>query len=118
MLLADKVTVVTGAARGTGAAIARRFAVEGATVVVVDVDDAGGTATAEALGDRGWFARLDVTDGSGWAELVARVLDDVGRIDVLVNNAAVLHIGGIADTDGATLRRVLDVNLVGAHLGK
>ncbi len=117
MLLDGKVAVVTGGARGTGAAIARRFVAEGASVVLVDVDDVGGAATAEGLGDRAAYAHLDVTDEAGWTVLVERTVARHGRIDVLVNNAAILHIGGIDATDGDTLRRVLDVNLVGAHLG-
>jgi len=117
MLLEGKVTVVTGAARGTGAAVAHRCAAEGASVVVVDVDAEGGAAVAAALSGPSGFEHLDVTDAAGWDAVVARTVERFGRVDVLVNNAAVLHIGGVAATDGDTLRRVLDVNLVGAYLG-
>lgn len=117
MQLEDKVAIVTGAARGTGAAIARRFAVEGARVVVADVDTGGGMATAAELGDEAVFAELDVTDAEQWGRVVAHTVERHGRVDVLVNNAAVLHIGGVTRTDPATFRRVVDVNLTGAFLG-
>jgi len=115
MLLEDKVVIVTGAARGTGAAVARRCAAEGAAVVVADVDATGGAAVAAGIDAT--FEALDVTDAAGWDAVVGRSVERLGTVDVLVNNAAVLHIGGVAATDGDTLRRILDVNLVGAYLG-
>ena len=115
MLLEDKVAIVTGAARGTGAAIARRAAAEGAAVVVTDIDEVGGAAVAAEIGAH--FERLDVTVAADWERVVGRTVARAGRVDTLVNNAAVLHIGGLADTDGNTFRRLLDVNLVGPHLG-
>jgi len=117
MLLDGKVALVTGAARGTGAATARQFVAEGASVVVADVDDAGGATTATELGERATFEHLDVTDPARWAEVVDHTVDRHGHVDVLVNNAAVLHIGGLDRTDVDTFRRVLDVNLTGAFLG-
>lgn len=117
MLLPDEVALVTGGARGTGAAVARVLVAEGAHVVVTDVDAEGGEATAAALGDRARFEPLDVTDPDQWRDVVARTIDRHGRVDVLVNNAAVLHIGGLDDTDPETFRRVVDVNLAGPFLG-
>ncbi len=117
MLLSEQVALVTGGARGTGAAVARVLVAEGAHVVVTDVDAEGGEATAAALGDRARFEPLDVTDPDQWRDVVARTIDRHGRVDVLVNNAAVLHIGGLDDTDPETFRRVVDVNLAGPFLG-
>lgn len=117
MLLEGKVAIVTGAAGGTGAAIARRFDAEGATVVVTDVLVDEGRSTADRLGPTASFVELDVTDPDRWSAVVDRVVADHGRIDVLVNNAGILHIGGIADTTMADFRRVFDVNAAGAFAG-
>ncbi len=117
MLLEGKVAVVTGAARGTGAAICRRFVDEGATVVVTDRLVTEGRATAEDLGPPATFAALDVTDPEAWSSVIDGIVATHGRIDVLVNNAGVLHIGSIADTPMATFRHVLDVNAAGAFAG-
>ncbi len=117
MLLDGKVAVVTGAGRGTGSVIARRFAEEGATVVVVDILEAEGTALAAALGAPATFHKCDVTDEAAWGVLAHAVLAEHGRIDVLVNNAAILHMGGIEHTTASEFRRVFDVNTLGAFLG-
>jgi 3alpha(or 20beta)-hydroxysteroid dehydrogenase len=117
MLLEGKTAIVTGAARGTGAAIARRFAAEGARVVLADVRVEEGQATTGRIGLGASFRALDVTDEAGWAELVTDVVTTHGRIDVLVNNAAILHLGAIADTSLDEFRRVFDVNAAGAFAG-
>jgi len=117
MLLEGKIAIVTGAARGTGAAIGRRFVDEGATVVLTDVLVGEGTERARDLGDRASFLELDVTEPAMWASVVDATIATHGRIDVLVNNAGILHIGGIADTTMADFRRVFDVNAAGAFAG-
>ena len=117
MLLEDKVAIVTGAARGTGAAIAARFVAQGATVVLGDVRADEAAATAAALGARAVARRLDVADEASWAALVADVVAAHGRVDVLVNNAGVLHLGTLAATSAADFRRVHEVNTLGPFLG-
>jgi 3alpha(or 20beta)-hydroxysteroid dehydrogenase len=117
MLLEGKVAIVTGAARGTGEAIARRFVAEGASVAIADVRVEKGAAVAESLGDAASFHELDVTDADGWARVVADLMAAHGRIDVLVNNAAILHLGPIETTDLDTFRHVFDVNTAGAYAG-
>lgn len=117
MLLEGKIAIVTGAARGTGAAIARRFVDEGATVVLTDVLVDEGRTIAERLGGRASFAELDVTDPMMWSAVVEQVVGTHGGIEVLVNNAGILHIGSIADTSIDDFRRVLDVNSTGAFAG-
>jgi len=115
--LDGKITLVTGAARGTGAAIARRFVAEGARIVIVDVLDERGQVVAAELGDAARFVHLDVTDESAWA----RVVDDVGATEgtlhVLVNNAAVLHLATIDATATDAFERVMRVNVLGPFLG-
>ncbi len=115
--LDGKIALVTGAARGTGAAIARRFVEEGARVVVVDLLDERGQETAAQLGDAARFVHLDVTDETGWDAVVAGVGATEGALHVLVNNAAVLHLATIDATSTAAFERVLRVNVLGPFLG-
>jgi 3alpha(or 20beta)-hydroxysteroid dehydrogenase len=115
--LGGRIAIVTGAARGTGAAIARRLASAGARVVLGDVLHAQGEEVASGIGDAALYLPLDVTREADWERVVTRVLGDLGRIDVLVNNAAILHMGALERTSGDVLRRVLEVNVVGPYLG-
>ena len=117
MLLDGKVAVVTGGARGTGAAIVRRFADEGAVVAATDLLVDEGEALAAGLGPRVSFHEADVTDEAAWARLVGELVAAHGRLDVLVNNAAILHLGGLDHTSAEQFRRVFDVNTAGAFLG-
>jgi 3alpha(or 20beta)-hydroxysteroid dehydrogenase len=115
--LDGKVAVVTGAAGGIGAAMARRLGDEGASVVVADVLDVQARAVAAESGSGARAVHLDVTSESDWADLVATVLRSFGRIDVLVNNAGVVHFSSIRKMSAAEYRRVVDVNQVGVFLG-
>jgi len=115
--LVGKVAVVTGAARGTGAVIAQRVVAEGGRVVVADVFDDRGAAVATAIGAAARYVHCDVTREQDWAQLIGQAEDIFGRLDVLVNNAAVLHLAGIVDTTAADYRRVFEVNELGTFLG-
>ncbi|MFP8879015.1 MAG: SDR family oxidoreductase [Myxococcota bacterium] len=110
-----RIAIVTGAGQGTGEAIAKRLARGGARVIVTDILEAKGVAVAEAIG--GVFKRLDVTDAEGWARSVDDVVRSHGALDILVNNAAVLHMGTLENTSPQAFRRVLEVNTVGPFLG-
>ena len=98
--------VVTGGASGIGAAIAERLAGAGARVAVMDLDVSG--APDGTLG-----VRADVTDDASVRAAVARVLEEWGRLDVLINNAGIGAQGTVADNPDDEWRRVLDVNLLG-----
>lgn len=115
--LDDKVVLVTGAARGTGAVTARRCAEEGARVLVTDVLDDLGTDIAGDLGAAARYRRLDVTDEDDWTTAIDEAVTAFGGLDVLVNNAAVLDVGAIVDMDVDVLTRIVMVNQIGAYLG-
>ena len=119
-VLNDMVALVTGSARGIGALTARRLAAEGAAVVVADVIEEQGEETAAALresGARALFLRLDVTDEASWDQVVARTLEEFGRLDILVNNAGITRDGLIMRMKPADWDLVLKVNLTGTFLG-
>jgi NAD(P)-dependent dehydrogenase (short-subunit alcohol dehydrogenase family) len=113
-----RVAVVTGGASGIGAACVRRFADEGAAVVVADVDEERGRAVAESVGsDRAAFARCDVARSSDWDALRALVLDRFGRLDVLHSNAFIQISAPAHDLDEEDWDRMQAVNLKAAYLG-
>src|SRR5258706_10433835 len=112
-----KVAIVTGAARGTGEATARLLAREGARVVVADILEERARLVAKELGAGAVFERLDVTSEADWRRVVDATAQREGTIDVLVNNAAVLHMAAIEDTELADYERVVRVNQVGTFLG-
>lgn len=116
--LRGKVAIVTGAARGQGAAHARRIVEEGGRVVLSDVLDDELHGTARALGGDAAVAVVhDVADEAQWASVVETAADAFGGVDVLVNNAGIHHVSPIEDETLAGLRRLVDVNLVGTFLG-
>lgn len=115
--LDGKVAIVTGAARGSGALIAKRLVEDGARVVLVDILDDRGKPEAEALGAAARYQHLDITDEQQWQAAVDFTLAEFGGLTTLVNNAAVLHIAPIEHTSLEDYARVLQVNAVGTFLG-
>ncbi|TCO46681.1 glucose 1-dehydrogenase [Actinocrispum wychmicini] len=117
MRLDGKVALVTGAARGQGAAIARRFVQEGARVTIADIRDELGKELAAELGDDAIYRRLDVASEEDWTAAVDATLAAFGRLTVLVNNAGILKFGSIVDTTLADYEQVIRVNQTGTFLG-
>jgi len=120
MRLADKVCIVTGGGTGIGRATGLRFAAEGATVTVADIDPAAAEETAAAARRQGGSATaiaVDVADADGVRQLIERTVEAHGRLDVLVNNAGFGFTGSVVDTDLADWNRLLAVNLTGVFLG-
>ena len=114
--LDGKVALITGGARGQGAAEAKLFAAEGATVVITDVLDGEGEATAAAI-DGCRYLPQDVTDEGRWAEVVADVVANEGRLEVLINNAGIFLVKPMLETSLEEYRRVIEINQVGVFLG-
>jgi NAD(P)-dependent dehydrogenase (short-subunit alcohol dehydrogenase family) len=119
--LAGKVAIVTGAARGQGAAEARLLAAAGASVVVADVLDGPGEALAAETrksGGKAEFRHLDVAQEAPWADLVSHVRKAHGALHILVNNAGVaLRVPSMLDTRLEDWNRLVSINLTGAFLG-
>ncbi len=119
MSLSGKVVIITGAARGIGRACAERFVREGAKVVVADIDQARGQETATAISGGGTetlFVACDVGDSVQVSNLIAASVDAFGALDVLVNNAGILHTGDFMDLTEQDFDRVIRVNLKGPLL--
>lgn len=116
--LAGRVAIVTGAARGIGRATAERLLAEGMRVVLADTDGAAGAQAAHELGARGEarFVACDVSDAAQVTALVDAAAEAFGGIDVLVNNAGIIHKAGFLDLTEQDFDRVLSVNLKGAFL--
>jgi NAD(P)-dependent dehydrogenase (short-subunit alcohol dehydrogenase family) len=115
-----KVAVVTGAASGIGRATARALAAEGALVGIADVDEAGGERVAAGIREAGgeaFFRRADVRSLADLEAVVAAAADRRGRLDVLVNNAAVSVAGSAGEMSEADWVEVVDVNLTGVWRG-
>lgn len=115
--LEGKVALITGAARGQGAAEARLFVAEGASVVLTDLRDDEGEALAAELGDRAVYRHHDVTSEDDWADVVAHTTATFGRLDALVNNAGVFLVKGMLQTTREDYERVITINQVGTFLG-
>lgn len=112
-----KVAIVTGSARGTGESTARLLVEEGAKVVIADVLEDEGRAVAADLHEHAFFQRLDVTSEDSWEACVSETVQRFGGPTVLVNNAGLLHMEPLVDTELAVVERLWRVNQLGPFLG-
>ena len=120
MRVAGKVALVSGAARGIGAATAKLLAQEGAAVVLGDVLETEGRQTAAgivAAGGQATFMPLDVTSAANWQQVIAAAVAAYGKLDVLVNNAGISGRAAVGETDVETWERVMEINGKGVFLG-
>ena len=115
MLLAGKTAIISGAAslRGIGLATARLFARHGARVAVLDRDGAAAEDAARSLGDGHLGIFCDVTDRAGCVTAVERVIEVLGQVDILINNAGITQPVRLMEIDDESWRRIIDVNLTG-----
>lgn len=115
--VADKIILLTGGAMGLGRAAASRLLAEGATVIITDYNAEAGQATAQDLGANCHFIEQDVTRWDRWIEVVEEVDQRFGRLDVLINNAAVTVFGSIADLAVEDFRRCFTVDVDSIFMG-
>ena len=114
--LEGKVAIVTGGANGMGEATVRLFVEHGAKVLIGDLSEERGQALADELGENAVFCRLDVGSEEDWDAAVAAA-QELGPLNVLVNNAAILHMASILDTTAEDYMRVVKINQLSAFLG-
>ncbi|MDP7586687.1 MAG: glucose 1-dehydrogenase [Dehalococcoidia bacterium] len=120
MRLEGKVALITGAARGQGAAEARMFAQEGAKVILADVTDQEGIAVAAEIAEAGGdaiYVHLDVTNEDEWDSAVQSAVSSFGKLDILVNNAGIWRRGHVMETSSEQWDDIIDVNAKGVFLG-
>ena len=118
--LTDRVVFITGGARGQGAAHALRLGTEGARVVIADVMDEIGQAEAESLRSQGLdvqYIHLDVSSPESWNAAVEFVSANYGKLDVLINNAGIIHVTPVEEETLEAWNRLMSVNLNGPFLG-
>jgi NADP-dependent 3-hydroxy acid dehydrogenase YdfG len=116
-ILAGETAAITGAARGIGRATAEAFLRAGMKVAIGDVDHEAARATAEQLGPSTVALPLDVTDRESFSGFLDRAEEQLGPLDVLVNNAGIMQLGRFIDEDDLTARRMVDINIHGVILG-
>ena len=115
--VSGKVAIVTGAARGLGAAFARRLIEEGAQVMLTDVLDSEVEATARALGSNARFAHHDVSSESEWQQIITATDSSFGPVNVLVNNAGIAHSGPLEHLAQSEYGKVIAINQTSVFLG-
>lgn len=115
--VAGKVAIITGASRGVGLADAQLLAAEGAKVIMTDINADAGEKAAAAIGDAAEFFKQDVSNEDDWKTLIAKVKADHGRLDILVNNAAILKVGNVNNETLDAWKKIHAVNTESVFLG-
>ena len=115
--LDGKVALITGGSRGQGAAEGALFVAEGGRVVLADVRDELGEALAAELGEAAVYQHLDVRSEADWEAAVATAVERFGRLDILINNAGIVHAQPLEEMSRETYMEVIEINQVGVFLG-
>ncbi|MFE7802191.1 glucose 1-dehydrogenase [Nocardia sp. NPDC057440] len=115
--LTGKVALISGGARGMGAAHAKALVAEDARVVLGDLLDDEGAALAKELGDNAAYVHLDVREPQQWRDAVSEAVDRFGSLNVLVNNAGIVNGNLLVDFELSEWQRIVDINLTGTFLG-
>ncbi|MGL4406078.1 MAG: SDR family NAD(P)-dependent oxidoreductase [Notoacmeibacter sp.] len=114
--MSAKTILITGGAKGIGYAIARQFVGEGANIVIADVDETAGAKCVAEFGNKAVFVKTDVSKSADVQNLISRAVTNFGSIDILINNAAVVHAAEFLDLTEADFDRVIGINLKGAFM--
>lgn len=117
MKLQEKVAIVTGASSGIGLAIAMLYAKEGAKVVLSDVNEEAGKKAAESIGENAAFFKSDVSDSKQVDALVEFAVKTFGSLDIMVNNAGIGGLGGVAEATDESWEKTIGINLSGVFYG-
>ena len=112
-----KVALITGGASGLGSATARILAEQGARVIITDIQESEGARAAADIGHDALFVQQDVASEADWKRVMSRIIEAYGKLDIVVNNAGILHMASIEDTSLEDWQRVQAVNSVGVFLG-
>ncbi|WP_433522193.1 glucose 1-dehydrogenase [Nocardia pseudovaccinii] len=115
--LTGKVALISGGARGMGAAHARALVAEDARVVLGDILDEEGAALAKEIGDNATYVHLDVREKQQWQDAVAEAVQRFGALNVLVNNAGIVNGNLLVDFELSEWQKIIDINLTGTFLG-
>lgn len=115
--LKNKVAIITGGARGMGAAHVRLFVREGAKVVFTDLNEEEGRMLEEEMGSSAKFIKHDVTDAEGWNKVVEKTEEIFGAVNILVNNAGIAANKSILEMTAGEYRKIVDINQVSVFLG-
>lgn len=118
--LQDKVAIVTGGGRGIGSEICRQLAAAGASVVVTDIDGASAQQTVQHITEAGGQAlavELDVASESGWQKVIEVTQSQFGKLNILVNNAAIFQSEGVEETSYTSWQKIMGINVDGVFLG-
>lgn len=116
-IIVGQVAAITGGGRGIGRATAQALAREGVKIAIGDLDAEAAKKTAEDIGHGTIGLPLDVTDRDSFAAFLSEVEEQLGPVDIMINNAGIMQLGRFVDEDLATTKRMIDINIYGVHYG-
>ena len=116
-IIVGQVAAITGGGRGIGRATAKALAREGVKIAIGDLDAESAQQVADEIGSGAIGLPLDVTDRDSFAAFIAAAEEQLGPVDIMINNAGIMQLGRFVDEDLATTKRMIDINIYGVHYG-